>query len=200
MLKSSLSVFDGAIKTLVEREEPTGAVVFYGSSTFAVWGHERLKAQMRDIPAVNRGFGGSTAEQALYYYDAAVKPLKPRALVWYEGDNDLPCGYSPEETFFLTERVFEWVRKDFTDIKIFILPTKICPARAAFKESCDLYRAMLYNYAKENERVFYIEYFDMLYNGSETRLDIFEEDKLHFNAKGYEELSAIVYKSLKDNL
>lgn len=200
MLHTDLSVFDDAAAALEKRDEPLGAVVFYGSSTFTNWGHDRLKAQMRDIPAVNRGFGGSTAEHALYFYDRLVRPLKPRALVWYEGDNDMPCGYSPEEAFFLSERVFAWTRKDFPDAKIFIMPTKICPAREKFRAQADVYRALLKKYAADNDFAFYIDYLPLIFDGDGIRRDIFENDALHFNEKGYAEISSVVYDFLKERL
>jgi lysophospholipase L1-like esterase len=204
MILSDFSEFDSYIDSLEARNEPTGAVVFYGSSTITMWGHERLRAQMKDITAVNRGFGGSTAEQALYYYDRMIKPLKPRALVWYEGDNDICCGYTPEESFALSERVFAWARKDMPGIKIYLLPVKSCPDREAFIPKYEEYRRLLRCYAANNENVFYINYIPMLYENSDVngklRRDIFLGDMLHFNDRGYTELSAVVYDNLKYSL
>ncbi len=201
MLRADLSCFDIDIETLENRIEPQGAVLFYGSSTITVWGHDRLKKQMKDITAVNCGFGGSTAEQALYYYVRIVKPRIPKALVWYEGDNDIACGYTPEETFFLTERLFSWVKKDIPGISIYILPPKNCPSRFNLIPKYNEYRLLLADYAKHNERVYYIDYLSMLYDkNNEIRKDIFMDDMLHFNDLGYIELSEIVYKKLKENL
>ncbi len=95
-----MAVFDKDIALFETRMDLSGAVVFYGSSTITMWGHERLAHQMKDIAVINRGFGGSTAEQALYYYSRVIKPLVPRALVWYEGDNDICVGYTPQRNVF----------------------------------------------------------------------------------------------------
>jgi len=204
MVISSLSDFDSYIESFESRADPAGAVVFYGSSTITMWGHERLALQMKDIPAVNRGFGGSTAEQALYYYNRVIKPLVPRALVWYEGDNDICTGYSPEEAFLISERVFAWALKDFPGLKLYILPPKSCPSRETLIPKYEEYRRMLKFYADKNKNVFYIDFIHMLYvNGDINgilRRDIYLEDMLHFNNRGYEEFSAIVYDNIKSTL
>lgn len=204
MVLSDLGVFDSYIASLEARSEPAGAVVFYGSSTITMWGHDRLAAQMKDIVSVNRGFGGSTAEQALYYYNRMVRPLAPRAMVWYEGDNDICAGYTPEEAFALSERVFAWARKDMPGIKIYLLPVKSCPSREQLVPKYEEYRRLLRGYAESHENVYYIDYMPMLYENGETggriRRDIFCDDMLHFNDRGYEELSAVVYDYLKKTL
>ncbi len=204
MVISGLSDFDSDIAALEARHDPAGAAVFYGSSTITMWGHERLARQMKDIGAVNRGFGGSTAEQALYYYCRVIRPLAPRALVWYEGDNDICAGYSPEEIFLLSERVFAWAAKDFPGIAIYILPPKSCPSRESLIPKYEQVRVLLGRFAEKTDNVFYIDYLDMLHeNGcrqNRLRRDIYLDDMLHFNDSGYEEFSAIVYKFLKSTL
>lgn len=204
MVLSSLSDFDRDIAALEARSDPGGAVVFYGSSTITMWGHDRLAQQMKDIKAVNRGFGGSTSEQALYYYGRVIKPLAPRALVWYEGDNDICAGYSPEEIFLLSERVFAWAAKDFPGIRIYILPPKSCPSREALIPQYEQVRVLLGRFAEKTENVFYIDYLDMLYeNGvreNRLRRDIYLDDMLHFNDRGYEEFSAIIYEYIRSTM
>jgi len=204
---SNLSLFDETIVQLEERPVTTGKILFYGSSTITVWGHERLESQMQGLGeapvTVNHGFGGSTAEQALYYYGRMVRPYAPRAFVWYEGDNDIKQGYTPGEAFALSLRVFAWLRKDFPACRIFLLSTKYCPSRKdkilQYKEYNDLLRT----YAEETENCAFIDLRPMLYenpgdigNPDTIRTDIFLPDMLHFNEQGYIELAAIVRKAL----
>jgi lysophospholipase L1-like esterase len=200
LVRSDLACFDEYIASFKTRSEPKAAVVFYGSSTITMWGHERLALQMKDIPAVNRGFGGSTAEQALYYYNRVIKPLEPRALVWYEGDNDISAGYTPEEAFLISERVFAWALKDFPGIKLYLLPPKSCPSREALIPAYEQYRRLLKDYAQSKPDVFYIDYIGMLYDGETLRRDIYLDDMLHFNDTGYAEFSAVVYDFIKTTL
>ncbi|GEM_PF-6999641 len=63
-----------------------GSVVFAGSSTIRLW--SSLVIDFPGIKVANRGFGGSTASE-LRLILPAVTSLNPRAVVLYEGDNDL---------------------------------------------------------------------------------------------------------------
>ena len=76
-------------------------------------GEEWLTRQMAPYRLYNRAFGGSTAEEALYYYPRLVRPAAPRALLYYEGDNDIPMGYTPGRSGELTRRVLSWARAAF---------------------------------------------------------------------------------------
>ena len=69
-------------KTIAEFEKqdqkspPTpGGVVFYGSSSIRLWD---LKKAFPDLPAVNRGFGGSQMSEAAQFVQRVVTPHKPR--------------------------------------------------------------------------------------------------------------------------
>ncbi len=49
-------------------------------------------------------------------------------------------------------------------------------------------------YAEKTENAFYIDYLSILYDTHGTlRRDIYLDDMLHFNERGYEELSSAVY-------
>lgn len=92
-LKKDVSRYDNA-----PIEE--GGIVFYGSSGFTRWGAYNTNYGIRpleeDIPGgINRGFGGATAEELLYYYPRYVRPLKPRALVVSIIHNDRGGGLHP---------------------------------------------------------------------------------------------------------
>ena len=127
--KVDFSRYAQEVETLTKRDEPKGETVFYGSSTFTFWGHGKLKDDMAPMRAVNRGFGGSTAHDALHYYERLIPPLRPKILVWYEGDNDLACGYTPEEILELTSELFDKMRSDFPGIKFLIVSVKQSPCR-----------------------------------------------------------------------
>ena len=67
-----------------------GKILFYGHSLFTRWGHptwgyrrmdEDLRMKDGSLAVVNHGFGTSTSEELLYYYDRMVRPWEPRALV-----------------------------------------------------------------------------------------------------------------------
>src|SRR5690606_23246178 len=74
---------------------PEGVTVFIGSSSILQW--RTLVKDMSPLPVINRCFGGSQAYQATYFADRIVIPYKPKKVVYYEGDNDLFNGKTPEQ-------------------------------------------------------------------------------------------------------
>jgi hypothetical protein len=72
-----------------------GQILFIGSSSFRLW--KTCATDMQGLPpAFNRGFGGSTLADALYYFDRMVVKYQPKWVIMYEGDNDLAKGKTPE--------------------------------------------------------------------------------------------------------
>jgi lysophospholipase L1-like esterase len=72
--------------------KPCG-VLFVGSSSIRFW--KTLAADMAPYAVVNRGFGGSTIADVNYYFGQVVAPYRPRAIVFYAGENDLAAGKTP---------------------------------------------------------------------------------------------------------
>ena len=64
-----------------------GSIVFTGSSSIARW--ETLAEEMKPLDVINRGFGGSQYSDLNLYAKRIVIAYHPRAVVIYEGDNDL---------------------------------------------------------------------------------------------------------------
>ena len=74
---------------------PPCPVLFVGSSSIRMW--RTLAEDMAPMPVVNRGFGGSAIGQSNLYFDRIVAPYRPRAIVFYAGENDIDGDQSPAE-------------------------------------------------------------------------------------------------------
>src|SRR6218665_2997296 len=83
----------------VEREKKklsyTPKVIFYGSSSINLW--PELYTNFRAFDPLNLGFGGSTLESCVWYFDRIMAGLHPEHIVCYAGDNDLGDGKKAEE-------------------------------------------------------------------------------------------------------
>ena len=80
-----------------DRKDPAiGGVVFVGSSSIRLWD---LKKSFPDVPALNRGFGGSVIPDSVDHVDLLVIRHKPRIVVFYAGDNDIAAGRTPQQVF-----------------------------------------------------------------------------------------------------
>jgi len=62
-------------------------ILFTGSSSVRFW--KDIQSYFPEYNVVNRGFGGSTMADLLYYTDKLIIPYRPRMIFIYEGDNDL---------------------------------------------------------------------------------------------------------------
>src|SRR5437016_11543627 len=47
---------------------------------------------MAPMPVIDRGFGGSHIEYVNRWFDEIVAPYRPRAIVFYAGENDIDAG------------------------------------------------------------------------------------------------------------
>jgi len=171
-----------------------GGILFYGSSTMVHWrADDLLQRQMAPLPVLSTGFGGSTADEALYYYGRLVLPVRPSILVYYEGDNDLGLGYTAAEVLELTHRLFEWSRQDLAGIRFLIIPVKDYPAQDAPKEQLAALNRDFAEYATAHEDTWVADIGPVLQDEqATTRLDIFEDDSTHYNLKGYQLLAGQV--------
>ena len=66
----------------------TDGVVFVGSSSIRLWD---MAKSFPELPAINRGFGGSQICDSTHFADVLVVKHQPRLIVFYAGDNDIDC-------------------------------------------------------------------------------------------------------------
>ncbi|MHB9032103.1 MAG: GDSL-type esterase/lipase family protein [Anaerolineae bacterium] len=177
-----------------------GCILFYGSSTMVKWRDDGLlQRQMAPLPVLSTGFGGSTAEEALYYYTRLVLPARPSVLVYYEGDNDLASGYTPAEVIELSQRLFEWARHDLPGLRIVIIPVKESPARIGLLDSIRALNLLWLQYAADfaDSEVVDIAPLTLDAAGQPRGGAIYEADQLHLNLRGYELLTDQVRQILE---
>ena len=204
-----------------------GKILFYGHSLFTRWGHPKFgyrrmdeDIRMKDgsLAVVNHGFGTSTSEELLYYYDRMVRPWEPRALVVATYANDNMYGYYPEMTMNVLARLLHWARTDFPGIQFFLVEEH---PRPKFRDSTlpdkwndvnfrrNRFNEMLRIYAQTHEDTKVIELWNQpeLFETPEdvgdfhkVREDIFVEDRVHPNQAGYDVLGPIFRKALDELL
>ena len=211
------------------QQEPIqkGLIMFYGHSLFTRWGgpkwgyrrlDEDIRAKDGSLACVNHGFGTSTSEELLYYYDRMVRPWAPRALVIATYANDGMYGYSPEDVMVNISKLCHWARTDFPGIKLFLVEDHPRPngKEATIRDEWnnsknkrEKYHKMLRIYAQTHEDTKVIQLWNQpeLFETPEdvgdfrkVRDDIFAEDKVHPNQAGYDILKKIFTEALDDVL
>lgn len=203
-----------------------GKILFYGHSLFTrwgspKWGYRRMDEDIRmkdgSLAVVNHGFGTSTTEERLYYYDRMVRPWEPRALVLATWSNDAMYGYSPEQSMHATAQLLAWARADFPGIKLYLVEMHPYPkykdAAVSDKWNNSMHernkmREMLQVYAQTHEDTTLITLWDKpeLFEEGHVgdfhyvREDLFFEDRVHPNQAGYDVLGPIFREALDDIL
>jgi lysophospholipase L1-like esterase len=165
---------------------PTGGVLFYGSSSIRLW--KSLKEDFPGLNVLNHGFGGSTAPDALRYFDRLVVPARPSTIVFYEGDNDLKKGRTPEQFLNDVQTFVQKVESKLPNTKIIILSVKPSPSRIDLMSTQKKVNSMVEGWIKQTKdpRVTYVNTFaSMLDASGKPRIDLYGPDKLHMTREGY---------------
>lgn len=194
--------FEKEIQAFEQQDRENGIdkkeILFVGSSSIRMW--TTLEEDMQPYKVLNRGFGGATTAEVLHYYDRIIKPYKPKIIVIYVGENDISEGGQPNETVRLTEVLFDKIQKDFKRSKIIYISMKPSISRWHLWEDFQKGNAEIEKMCTANKKLFYLESADvMLYDDGSIRKDIFIEDGLHMNVKGYADWTKMV-KDLLDEV
>lgn len=161
-----------------------GMKLFIGSSSFRLW--KTFDADTKGMNAFNRGFGGSTLKEALYYFDRMVATYQPSWVFMYEGDNDLTMGTSPEEIAAQFEEFSARLAKQVPKAKLVFVSARPSLAREALKAKQQDLNQRITAIAAKKKGHFVIDMHSPFYNPDGTLMqDIFVSDRLHLNEKGY---------------
>jgi len=165
---------------------PRGGILFVGSSSFRKW--TNIQTDFPGYPIINRGFGGSSFPDVIRYAREIIFPYHPRQVVIYCGDNDLAASDSvtAELVYQRFVRLYELIRSRLDTVDILYVSIKPSPSREKLiprmEEANDLIRDFL---AKHSHASFIDVYHKMLNQKGRPMEELFVEDKLHMNSKGY---------------
>jgi lysophospholipase L1-like esterase len=166
---------------------PEDAIVFVGSSSIRFW--ESVHEDMAPLTIIHRGFGGSWMQDATHYADRIVTNYKPRAVVVYEGDNDVGAASMPPEQYLTDLRAFvSRVHDALPTTRIYILAIKPSVSRWANWELMDEANHRTIAEVEGDDRLFYVDVATPMLGPNQGRPpeDMFVADMLHMNEKGYE--------------
>ncbi|MDD7986150.1 GDSL-type esterase/lipase family protein [Lentisphaera marina] len=180
--------FEESIKAFgkLEKESnpPKGAIVVTGSSTIRMW--NTIHADLKPLKLIHRGFGGSNMNDLYHYSDELIIKHKARAVVIYEGDNDLAAGVSPEQIHNKFLELKNKLLKSDENLRIYLLSVKPSIARKSFLDKTREVNDLFKKTCASNEQLFFIDTFSQMMEDDEIKSDVFIKDKLHYNKRGYE--------------
>ena len=169
---------------------PKQGVLFLGSSSIRLWD---VKKSFPEMLVVNRGFGGSQICDSTHYADRLVNIHEPRIVVFYAGDNDIAGGKSPEQVRDDFREFVEKVRGPQPELPIVFIAIKPSIARWKLADEIKAANQLIKDDLEELGNVTYVDVWPtMLDEQGEPRKELFADDGLHMNEKGYEVWTELV--------
>jgi lysophospholipase L1-like esterase len=163
-----------------------GSIVFVGSSSIRRW--STLVEDMAPLTALNRGFGGSNMRDAVHNIDAAVLKYKPRAVVLYEGDNDLSSfGATPDMVMEAFEDFYKALHSALPDSRLYVLSIKPSLSRTQEWPAMQATNKRLASICQNKSNCLYIDVATPMFleDGSLSE-SLFVSDLLHMTPTGYD--------------
>lgn len=164
---------------------PKGAIVCIGSSSMRGW-HGTIADDLAPLTTIPRGFGGSNMNDMLHYADRIVLPYEPRAIVVYEGDNDIAQGISPKKIAGTFQKFVEKVHKELPKCRIYFLSIKPSISRWNLWSKMEEANSLIAAVCTKDKRLTFVDVASgMLDNKGSPRKEIFKKDNLHMTRDGY---------------
>jgi lysophospholipase L1-like esterase len=156
---------------------------------------------LKPYPVIQRGYGGAKLNDFAFYADRIIYPHPCRAIVLFIA-NDITgsaADKSPEEVRDLFRNVMATIRKKFPDTPVFWIA--ITPTGLRWKAWPEIEKAnmLIQKECNEGKNMHFISTEKFFLNSSGLpKNELFGEDRLHLNEKGYEVWTGIIRKELQN--
>jgi lysophospholipase L1-like esterase len=165
---------------------PAHSVLFIGSSSFTKW--KDVNEYFPGYPIVNRAFGASTLLDLIRYSYDIIIPYQPKQVLIYCGENDLAYSdtVTPAEVVKRFKTLFGIIRLNLPNTTIDYVAIKASPKRLNIRDKVVETNKEIAGFLKKEKNAGFIDvYTPMLDASGNYRQELFLEDNLHMNPKGY---------------
>ena len=165
---------------------PKHTILFVGSSSFTNWKDVQEYFPRQTI--INRGFGGSSFPDVIRYYREVIFPHKAKQVVIYCGENDLAASdtVTAQLVFQRFKQLFTIIKKNDQSVSLAFVSIKPSPSRRHLWPKVEAANQLIKNYLTTKKKTAFIDVYHPMFNNDGTvKSEIFLEDSLHMNAKGY---------------
>lgn len=174
------------------------AVLFVGSSSIRLW---QTRECFEEFEVINRGFGGSQISDVNYFAKRIVLRYEPKVIVFYAGDNDVAAGKSAKRVFDDYMKFEKLVHKELPDTRIIFISIKPSRRRWSLWNVMNAANMMIKDFSMRDSRLFYFDgATPLLDSDGEPKVELFLDDKLHLNSKGYEVWTKLLRPIIKEAL
>lgn len=168
-----------------EKMPAPGGIVFAGSSSFAKW--QTAAEDLAPLPIINRGFGGSTLPEVIYYADRMILKYRPKTVVIYcENDMFGSKKKTPEQVRDAYVALVKHIRKSIPDVRLYGVSLKPSPSRWNMREETTRANKLIKEFIESDKNHEYIDIWPVMIKDGRPDASIFTSDSLHMNEEGYE--------------
>lgn len=179
-----------------QKSPAEGGIVFVGSSSIRLWD---LAKYFPNVPALNRGFGGSQMIDSVNHADLLVIRHKPKIVIVYAGDNDLAAGKTPQQVSNDFKAFVAKVRSALPSTRVAYIGVKPSIQRWALVDKVRQTNALIREYCDTDDRLGFVDVDGpMLGWHGKPRQDLFIADGLHLSPKGYALWTMLVQPFLEE--
>jgi lysophospholipase L1-like esterase len=179
---------------------PKNAILLIGSSSFTKW--KDVQEYFPEHTMLNRGFGGSSLTDIIYYANDVILKYDPKQILIYCGENDLTGGPSitADTVFERLKTLYTLIRSRYKKVPIAYISMKPSPSREKYLETMQKANEQIKTFMEKQKRATYIDvYHSMFDTDGKILTNIFLSDKLHMNTAGYKIWQGIIAPYLITN-
>lgn len=181
--------FDKEVKQIQERNDSLWdssreTIVFTGSSSIRFWNDIQERFPQQQV--LNTGFGGSQFSDLEHYLDELILNYKPVKVFIYEGDNDIFAKKRPRKIVKRAEKILGTLQQRNPNMEIVLISAKPSISRWRFRGRYRRLNRKLGKLASNTNGIDFIDVWYPMLDKRKVKQDIFIEDGLHMNSKGYD--------------
>lgn len=161
-------------------------ILLIGSSSFTRW--TDINEYFPKHKMLNRAFGGSSLPDLIRYRYDILYPYEPKQVIIYCGENDFAAGdtVSVQTVLNRFHLLFELTRFRYRNTPIAYVSMKPSPSRVHLMPKYMEANKLIKKYLATKKKTAFIDVYSKMLNADGLpKPEIFVEDRLHMNAKGY---------------
>jgi|GEM_PF-785866 len=180
-------------KKLSQPPPQEGSVICVGSSHMAKW--STLEEDLAPLQTYNMGIGGSRMRHAAeLFIPRLVIPFKPRAVLLYEGSNDLAAGIQPAEILKSFQSLHQQLHETLPQTRLYVLG--VVPSPGKRFEKWDAIVELNHLLEAECAQNPWMRFLDttsaLLDKEGKPRLECFIPNDVHMTSTGYEVWKSVI--------
>lgn len=184
MDKGSVVVPDAAQSEAVPVDAEPQPVVFTGSSSIRLW--KDLPDDYPGLDVLNLGFGGSKISDLHEQFDRVILEPRPRQVVIYSGANDISANQPATFVVANFKALVARIHNELPETRVTFISIALNPARWEQRNQVREVNTAIESFMAEDDRRQFIDVTTaMLGADGMPKPEIFTNDGLHMNRKGY---------------